>query len=128
MSAPVDFEIEIDSPSSVEVEVNAIPEVTVALGGPTVVFAATPGPPGQTGPRGASGSGAQIYGETPAGTQDGVNETFTLANTFQAGSTSVYRNGLREKLGICYTESSPDITFTTAPLSNDVLEVDYLIA
>ena len=76
----------------------------------------------------SGGGAAQVYGEIPSGTQNGTNETFTLANSFITGSTCVFRNGLRERLGVGYTESSPTIVFTTAPMSNDVIEVDYLIA
>jgi hypothetical protein len=75
------------------------------------------------------GSGAtQIFGEIPSGTQDGTNETLTLANDFVTGSTCVYRNGLRERLGVGYTESSPTIVFAAPPLSSDVIEVDYQIS
>lgn len=77
---------------------------------------------------GPSGANAPVFNETPFGTQDGTNMVFTLANSYQSGSTQVYRNGLREILGHGYLESAPDeITFTTAPLGDDVLVVDYFI-
>lgn len=73
------------------------------------------------------GSTTQIFGETPAGTFNGINVTFTTALAFQTGTTAVYRNGLREQLGVGYTESlSSTLTFTTAPLADDVITVDYI--
>lgn len=73
--------------------------------------------------------GASIIGEVPAGTQNGVNLVFTTSQHFQAGTTSVYRNGLREKISTCYTETLPStITFSNAPLTTDVIEVDYIVA
>lgn len=77
---------------------------------------------------GGGGSSTQVFGEAPSGTQDGTNDTFTVAHGFVSGSTCVYRNGLRERVGDGYTESSPQIVFSTAPLPTDVIEVDYLIA
>ena len=72
---------------------------------------------------------ATVTGEAPAGTKNGINETFTLANTFVAKSTAVYRNGLREVLGVGYSENAPnEIIFTTAPLDTDILTVDYTVA
>ena len=68
-----------------------------------------------------------IVGETPSGTQNGSNITFTMAHNYQTNTISVFRNGLREQISVGYTESSAStIAFTTAPLSSDVLLVDYL--
>lgn len=77
---------------------------------------------------GLSGANVAIVGEVPTGPKDGVNLTFALNNAFQVGSTRVFRNGIRELLGAGYTESSPNIIFSVAPLSTDAIEVDYLIA
>lgn len=79
------------------------------------------------GPPGPPGDAAAVYNESPSGLQDGVNTVFTLANTPQSSSTAVYRNGLREYLGVGYVESGADIVFTTPPLADDVLTADYLI-
>lgn len=87
----------------------------------------TIGIPGPRGPAGAPGGGTGVFNEVPAGVQDGVNLVFTLAFTPFPGSTQVHRNGLREELGVSYTESGATLTFTTAPLSTDVLTVDYVI-
>lgn len=125
MTAPITIDIEVTSPAAVTLEV-ATPavDVTPDPDGAQVIVVATPGPPGPAGP---PGDGAQVFNEQPSGTQNGVNVEFTLAHTPQTGSTSVYRNGLREVLGVGYSVSGSDITFTTAPLSSDVLTVDYLM-
>jgi hypothetical protein len=83
--------------------------------------------PGIAGPAGLPGNGAGVFNEIPSGIKNGANLTFTLAFTPQSGSTQVHRNGLREYLGIGYSESVANIVFTTAPLVTDVLTVDYLI-
>lgn len=66
--------------------------------------------------------------ETPSGTINGSNTTFTLANTPTAGTVRVYLNGVRQKSGAGndYTITSTTITFTTAPVSGDVIIVDYM--
>jgi hypothetical protein len=102
------------------------PQIAVVPPGPTpVLIMPVPGVPGVEGP---SGSNAPVENEIPGGTQNGVNEVFTLVNSYLAGSTQVFRNGLRERLNVGYNESgAAQITFTTAPLVTDVLTVDYLI-
>jgi hypothetical protein len=68
-------------------------------------------------------------GETPSGTINGTNDTFTLANTPTAGSVALYANGVRLKSGSGndYTISSSTITFEAGaiPVSGDVLQADY---
>lgn len=91
---------------------------------PSVLYVPVPGP---AGPTGAAGDGAQIFNESPGGVQDGANAVFALAHLPKAGSVSVYRNGLREQLGIGYTVTGSTLTFTTAPLSSDAIAVDYLM-
>lgn len=69
-----------------------------------------------------------VTDETPSGTINGSNTTFTLANTPTAGTVRVYLNGVRQKSGAGndYTITSATITFTTAPVSGDVIIVDYM--
>jgi hypothetical protein len=69
-----------------------------------------------------------VAGEVPSGTANGSTTTFTLVNGFIANSTAVYINGLRQHRGVDYTESSPNIAFSTAPFAGDVIVVDYLVA
>ena len=83
-----------------------------------------PGPPGP----GGGGSGSWSFNETPSGVQNGVNLVFTLSSVPLVGVLKVYRNGLREKLGVGYTVTGTTLTFTTAPLITDELTVDYQIA
>jgi hypothetical protein len=70
-----------------------------------------------------------IENETPTGTINGANVTFTLANTPHANSfVKLYLNGLRLQQGASndYTVSGATITFNTAPVTNDVLLCDYV--
>lgn len=120
-----DVVIEVSVPQSTDIEVVADSvDVVADPNGPQVIVVATPGPPGPPGP---PGDGAPVFGEKPTGTQNGINVSFTLIHTPQAGSTSLYRNGLREVLGVGYSVSGADITFSTAPLSSDEITVDYLM-
>lgn len=72
-----------------------------------------------------------IVNETPSGTVNGTNPTFTLANTPESGTVAVHVNGLRQKSGAGndYTISGSTITFESGaiPLTGDVILVDYLI-
>jgi len=69
--------------------------------------------------------------ETLIGTIDGVNKVFTTQNNFQSGKTRVYINGLKQKLGVGYTETgSNQITFSEAPSNNgfnDELIINYIM-
>lgn len=66
-----------------------------------------------------------VSGETPSGTVNGSNTAFTLAATPATGSVKVYLNGLRQTLTTDYTVSGSTITFVTAPLTGDIIRVDY---
>jgi hypothetical protein len=65
--------------------------------------------------------------ETPTGTLNGSNTTFTLANTPISGTEMVFLNGLLQNPGAGndYTVSGATITYLTAPVSTDVLRVSY---
>lgn len=78
---------------------------------------------------GGGGGSAQVFDEVPTGTIDGVNATYTTASNFVSSTTAVYLNGLRERLGAGYTESSPHtILFATPPQTGDVVIIDYVLA
>ena len=66
--------------------------------------------------------------ETPSGSINGSNTSFTIANTPTAGTVKLYLNGVRQKSGAGndYTISTNTITMTTAPVSGDVMIVDYM--
>lgn len=66
--------------------------------------------------------------ETLTGTVDGTNAVFTLANVPNpASSLKVYRNGLRQKVGLDYNLNSATVTFVTLaiPQHGDILTADY---
>lgn len=110
------------------------PIVGVEVSAPTVNVTLAPDPvfsvivlEGPSGPRGAPGTGTRIIGEVPAGSKNSSNMVFLTENQFISGTTIVYRNGLREHLGVGYTETLPEtITFTTPPNSDDDILVDYV--
>jgi hypothetical protein len=66
--------------------------------------------------------------ETPTGSINGSNTTFTLAATPVAGSERVFLNGLLQEPGAGndYTISAATITYLTAPATGDRLRVNYL--
>lgn len=68
-----------------------------------------------------------ITRETPSGSVNGSNVTFTLANTPLAGTEEVYLNGLLQEPGAGndYTISGGTITYLTAPITGDRLRVSY---
>jgi archaellin len=71
-----------------------------------------------------------VTGETPSGTVDGVNATFTLANTPTAGTVKIWVNGVRMNVGAGndYTISGTTITFLTGaiPVTGDLILTDYM--
>ncbi len=71
-------------------------------------------------------SSSAVAGETPTGTIDGSNGTFTLS-AMPYSSPAVFRNGLRQTLGADYTISGATIIFSSSaiPQTGDTLIVDY---
>lgn len=65
--------------------------------------------------------------ETPSGTLNGSNTTFTLANTPTAGTEEVFLNGILQEPGAGndYTISGGTITYLAAPVSGDKIRVNY---
>lgn len=76
----------------------------------------------------SAGMSNYVVNETPSGSVDGANTTFTLANTPDAGTVQVFLNGLLqlEGAGNDYTISGDTITYLSAPLSGDVLRITYV--
>jgi len=65
-------------------------------------------------------------GETPSGTADGSNVTFTLAHTpAPATSLQLFVNGDFQVPTVNYTISGATVTFTNAPASGDVITAFY---
>lgn len=64
--------------------------------------------------------------ETPTGTINSVNTSFTLAHTPVGTSLSLYKNGqLQIAGGADYTLATATITYGTAPKTGDVLVANY---
>jgi hypothetical protein len=65
--------------------------------------------------------------ETPSGTINGSNTTFTLANTPLSGTEEVYLNGILQDAGAGndYTISGVTITMLAAPITGDKIRVGY---
>jgi len=86
---------------------------------------------GASGPCGSGGGGSAynfVDGDSPIGTIDGSNASFSLNGIPDpASSLTVYRNGVLQKLGFDYTFSSGTIQFLTAstPQPTDVLLASY---
>ncbi len=89
-----------------------IPEADEIIVGPTGPTGAT-GATGLQGPKGDAATGATnwSFNETPSGTMNGTNQTFTLAHT-PAGQIMLAWNGvvLKEGAGCSFTISSATIT------------------
>ena len=85
------------------------------------------GPKGDKGDPGEGGGSTVISNEIPVGTIDGINNVFTTSEDFEAGSTAVYTNGLRETLMLHYTESDVnEITMDEPPQVGDIITLDYV--
>ena len=69
----------------------------------------------------------RITREAVAGTKNGTNTTFTLANTPVSGSEEIFVNGILQESGAGndYTISGGTITMLTAPASDDKLVANY---
>lgn len=65
--------------------------------------------------------------EIPSGAINGVNATFTLANTPTSGSEHVFLNGILQEAGAGndYTLSGAVITMLAAPLTGEKIRVTY---
>lgn len=64
--------------------------------------------------------------EVPAGAVDGLNTTFTCASATPQG-LEVFRNGIRENVGVDYLVSGGTVTFLAVaiPQTGDLLKVKY---
>lgn len=72
-----------------------------------------------------NGSNSQIE-ETPAGTVNGLNPTFTASRTYVSNTLEVYINGIKQKRGIHFTEgSSGAFTMSDAPSIGDDILIQY---
>lgn len=73
-----------------------------------------------------TGAGSFIIGETPAGTINGSNATFTTAQGFDPASVSVFLNGVNIINGVDYiTTGTNTILLNVSPVNGDYLRVNY---
>lgn len=73
-----------------------------------------------------TGSGSFIIGETPAGTINGSNATFTTTQAFDPASVSVFLNGVNIINGVDYiTTGQNTILLNVSPVNGDYLRVNY---
>lgn len=72
--------------------------------------------------------GTFVIGETPAGTINGSNATFTTAQGFEPASVSVFLNGVNIINGVDYiTTGTNTILLNVSPVNGDYLRVNYKI-
>lgn len=69
----------------------------------------------------------RITRETPTGTINGTNVTFTLANVPVVGTEEIYLNGMSQDAGAGndYTISGATVTYLTAPITGDKIRISY---
>lgn len=85
------------------------------------------GPQGPQGPPGGSGGVNIIWGETPGGTINGVNTSYSSAYSYQINSLAVFLNGLRQRRTQDYNETgTTTFSFLAPPLPGDSLSIDYI--
>jgi hypothetical protein len=64
--------------------------------------------------------------ETPAGTMNGTNTSFTLSFTpTPSASLTLFLNGVAQRSGTDYTRTGAAITYVTAPKSTDLMSARY---
>lgn len=75
-----------------------------------------------------NGSNSLVTDETPAGSVNSSNTAFTTAQSYIGGSLKVFVNGLKQKTGTHFTETTPTsgiFTMSDAPLTGDIITVEY---
>jgi hypothetical protein len=73
----------------------------------------------------AASSGASYATETPTGTMNGTNVTFTLSNAPISGSLTLFLNGIEQVPTTDFTISGTTITYTVPPRSADLMVARY---
>jgi hypothetical protein len=74
------------------------------------------------------GRETKVTREVPSGLLNGSNTTYTLAHTPTSGTEEVFLNGLLQNAGAGndYTISTNTITMLSAPVSTDLILVNYV--
>lgn len=69
-----------------------------------------------------------VVGETPSGAINGVNATFTTAQSFNPDTVACFVNGIQATKNIDYTTSGTNtINFTYSLATGDILRVNYKV-
>jgi hypothetical protein len=96
------------------------------VAGSPVVVTIHAGAAGKDGSSGGGGGAGVVFSETPSGSVNGSNATFTTLNDFVPGSVSVRVNGLSQRPGTDFTTSGVrTIALTSSPTPGESIQVDY---
>jgi phage baseplate assembly protein W len=80
-------------------------------------------------PVGTGGGGTalqMVFGEVPSGAVNGINKAYATANPYTPNQLAVFLNGLRQRRVNDFNETgNQSFSFLNAPLSGDILSVDY---
>lgn len=99
-------------PSTGDVDITTIPQYITVQVGATVT----------------TSSGSFVIGETPSGSVNGSNATFTTSQNFVPESVQVFINGVSQTNAVDYTTSgTTTITLNVSPVSGDYIRVNYKI-
>lgn len=74
----------------------------------------------------ASAQPVYVFREIPTGLVNSSNTVFTLGHTPTAGTEQIFLNGLMQTIATDYTISGGVITFLSAPITGDLIRVNYL--
>ena len=97
-------------PTTGDVDITTIPQYITVQVGATVT----------------TSSGSFVIGETPSGSVNGSNATFTTAQNFVPESVQVFINGVSQTNSVDYTTSgTTTITLNVSPVSGDYIRVNY---
>lgn len=98
------------APATGDIDISTLPQyITVAVGATIQTFA-----------------GIFVIGETPSGTINGSNATFTTASGFVPESVQVFVNGVSQTNTVDYTTSGVNtIIFNFSPVNGDYIRVNY---
>lgn len=74
-------------------------------------------------------SNSLVSDEAPTGSVNGSNKVFTTTFAFAPNTAEVFVNGLKQARVLHYTETgSNQITLDVAPLTGDIVRVNYIKA
>lgn len=74
------------------------------------------------------GTNSVITDETPTGLVNSSNTVYTAARAYVTGSLEVYIDGIKQRRGTDFTETTPGsgiLTMTTAPITGQSIRINY---